>query len=103
MTADGWPEPDRERVNPSLAGCEAIPTRDCSEAGCAGASKGPNFAGHYTAVTWGWGTECQTLAIVDARTGRVYFAPSPLRLGAEYRRDSSLIANPPRSWREVYG
>src|SRR4051812_16720645 len=40
-----------------------------------GAKAGPNFAGHYTVVTFGCGTECQRLAIVDARSGFVYFPP----------------------------
>src|SRR5689334_16959216 len=41
-----------------------------------GAAKGPNFAGHYTIVTWGCGTGCQQMAVVDAQTGRVYFPKS---------------------------
>src|ERR1700694_5182515 len=40
-----------------------------------GAAKGPNFAGHFTIVTWGCGSDCYDIAIVDARTGRVWFAP----------------------------
>jgi hypothetical protein len=40
-----------------------------------GARTGPNFAGHYTFVLWGCGTGCAQKAIVDARTGRVYFIP----------------------------
>jgi hypothetical protein len=35
------------------------------------AAKGPNFAGHYTLVTWGCGTQCTSFVIVDARTGRI--------------------------------
>lgn len=37
-----------------------------------GAREGPNFAGHYTIVTWGCGTGCIQFAIVDATTGVVY-------------------------------
>lgn len=40
-----------------------------------GAQAGPNFAGHYTLVQWGCGTGCAQVAIVDAKTGRVYFPP----------------------------
>ncbi|APV50414.1 hypothetical protein BWI17_12340 [Betaproteobacteria bacterium GR16-43] len=40
-----------------------------------GAKKGPNFAGHYTVVTWGCGARCLQLAIIDARTGAVFFPP----------------------------
>ncbi|MDQ1612716.1 MAG: hypothetical protein QOG00_2647 [Pyrinomonadaceae bacterium] len=36
---------------------------------------GVNFAGHYTAVFWGCGTGCAQVAVVDARTGRVYWPP----------------------------
>ena len=61
-----------------------------------GAKRGPNFAGHYTVVTWACGAECQQIAVVDARTGIVAFADFMARLGAQFRVDSSLfVANPP--------
>ncbi len=53
--------------------------------------RGPRFAGHYTVVTWGCGTERRMLAIVDAGTDGVCVVPNPLRLGAVYRKDSSLL------------
>jgi len=37
------------------------------------AKNGPNFAGHYTVVGWGCGTSCVSFAIVDAKTGIVFF------------------------------
>jgi hypothetical protein len=37
--------------------------------------QGTNFAGHYTVVFWGCGTGCAQVAVVDARTGRVYWPP----------------------------
>ena len=41
-----------------------------------GAAAGPNFAGHYTVATWGCGTfMCTGFAIINARTGDVYFPP----------------------------
>ena len=40
-----------------------------------GARTGPNFAGHYTVVTFGCGTACQRLMIVDAKSGSVFFPP----------------------------
>jgi hypothetical protein len=46
-----------------------------------GALSGPNFAGHYTVVTWGCGVACEELAIVDAGTGRVHF-PKSIKLNA---------------------
>ena len=32
----------------------------------------PNFAGHYVLATWGCGTQCTQVAIVDLKTGFVY-------------------------------
>ena len=69
-----------------------------------GAEDGPNFAGHFTIVTWGCGTDCIAIAIVDARNGHVYM-PKVLRsLSAvnihdaivdddvlRFKRDSRLI------------
>jgi hypothetical protein len=40
-----------------------------------GANIGPNFAGHYTIVTWGPGLGVFSMAVVDAKTGKVYFPP----------------------------
>jgi len=37
-----------------------------------GAKSGVNFAGHYSIVTWGCGTGCRGLAVVDLATGRVH-------------------------------
>jgi hypothetical protein len=67
-----------------------------------GALKGPNFAGHYTIVTWGCGTACQQLSIIDAQTGRVYFPKALSTLtynlvenmdeaGIKYRLNSKLL------------
>jgi len=39
-----------------------------------GARRGPNFAGHFTIVTWGCGSSCEQFAIVDASTGKVFFS-----------------------------
>ena len=65
------------------------------------ASLGPNFAGHYRIVTWGCGSACLELAIVDLESGRVHF-PGKLkrdyyqgvRDGTEpfnFRKDSALL------------
>jgi hypothetical protein len=65
------------------------------------APKGPNFAGHYTVVTWGCGSNCQIYAIVDAETGKIYGGVGDqmgagLDRGASFRLDSTLfIADPP--------
>ena len=57
-----------------------------------GGAKGPNFAGHFTVVMWHCGTSCQTLALVDAKTGRVQFPFSfAVEEGACFRATSNLI------------
>jgi hypothetical protein len=35
----------------------------------------PNFAGHYILATWGCGTSCTEIAIIDAITGKVFHPP----------------------------
>jgi hypothetical protein len=35
----------------------------------------PNFAGHYILTMWGCGMECLSSAIIDVKTGAVYFIP----------------------------
>ena len=37
------------------------------------AKEGVNFAGHFVLTTWGCGTNCTETAIIDARSGRVFF------------------------------
>ncbi len=60
----------------------------------AGARKGPNFAGHYTTVSWGCGSNCESTMIVDAVTGRVFGGIGDER-GAEFKLGSNLaIADP---------
>jgi hypothetical protein len=59
-----------------------------------GAKQGPNFAGRYTIVEWGCGTNCQQVAVVDARTGRVSDWLTT-ELGCDYQLGSRLfIKNP---------
>ena len=66
-----------------------------------GAKNGPNFAGHFTIVTWGCGIACQDVSIVDAKSGRVFF-PQQLQPTSndavtdetpplQYRLDSKLL------------
>ena len=58
------------------------------------AAKGPNFAGHYTVGTWGCGSDCRMVALIDAVNGHVYFAPFQVSAGAAFHIDSNLfIAN----------
>ncbi|HLL74902.1 MAG TPA: hypothetical protein VK421_06520 [Pyrinomonadaceae bacterium] len=71
-----------------------------------GAAEGPNFAGRYTLVYWGCGTGCAEVAVVDAKTGLVYWPqqqyvdiPSGSERGGDpddpygrgYRLDSRLL------------
>lgn len=35
----------------------------------------PNFAGHYILATWGCGTGCTQIAVIDALTGKVFHPP----------------------------
>lgn len=36
------------------------------------AKEKPNFAGHYILATWGCGTSCYSIKIIDAKTGSIY-------------------------------
>ena len=72
------------------------------------ALQGPNFAGHYTVATWGCGTGCTEFAIVNAKTGTVFFPsfggvesirvpcnkddiPAATEPNAEFRRDNVVV------------
>ena len=63
---------------------------------------GANFAGHYTLARWGCGAGCVTVAVVDALSGRVWFAPFTVEDGwkdghvicdhsTDFRVDSELF------------
>ena len=56
-----------------------------------GARSGPNYAGHLTVVTWGCGTSCIVIAVVDARSGRVFSSPVGAGYGVERHVDSRLL------------
>lgn len=62
-----------------------------------GAKQGPNFAGRYTIVEWGCGTNCQQIAVLDARTGRVTDWLTT-EMGSSYRLDSKLFIENPDIW-----
>jgi hypothetical protein len=36
------------------------------------AEEKPNFAGHYILANWGCGTDCTRIAIIDARSGKIF-------------------------------
>lgn len=54
-----------------------------------------NFAGHYVVTTWSCGSTCLLGAVIDAKTGRVFWWDVELNWDAEkpveYRSDSGLI------------
>ena len=65
---------------------------------------GPNFAGHYSVIIWGCGSQCVMMAVADLKTGVVYDPPLsgvgtelyvPLdnlsEMKTEYQPDSSLM------------
>jgi hypothetical protein len=37
------------------------------------ANEKPNFAGHYIVATWGCGTNCTSIAVIDAKTGKIHY------------------------------
>ncbi|MBS0271221.1 MAG: hypothetical protein JSR85_01065 [Proteobacteria bacterium] len=60
-----------------------------------GAQAGPNYAGHYTIVTIGCGTQCQDNWLIDAKTGKI-LARFQSMIGITYKKNSFLvIINPP--------
>jgi len=61
-----------------------------------GAQKGPNFAGRYTIVEWGCGSNCVVFAVVDAANGNVYDRDMPptngqYLCGLSYKLESKLF------------
>jgi len=61
-----------------------------------GAKKGPNFAGHYTVVEWGCGSNCVVYAVVDALNGKIYERDMPpvndqYPCGLLYKVESTLF------------
>jgi len=48
------------------------------------AKEGVNFAGHYMLTTWGCGTNCSQSAVIDARSGRVFFPEILEEIGIGY-------------------
>ena len=69
-----------------------------------GIESGSNFASQYAVVSWGCGTECQAIAIVNAKNGDVYFSPfSAFSYGVDFKLNSSLIIiNPISNIKEVH-
>ena len=69
-----------------------------------GAQRGPNFAGHFTIVTWGCGSSCQMNAVIDAHAGRIYHPWFQTMMGSAHELSSALlIADPPDSTIAAFG
>ncbi len=92
------PVPDREMFEGTPAPVDILSYKDAEEYRVqltAGATKGPNFAGHYTIVTTECGPLCQENWVVDAQTGKIKDKIHS-ELYARYQPDSNLIiVNPP--------
>ena len=48
------------------------------------AKESVNFAGHFILTTWGCGTNCSQSAVIDARTGKVFFPAVLQEIGIGY-------------------
>src|ERR1051326_7365822 len=69
-----------------------------------GAARGPNFAGAFTIVTWGCGSSCRLLAVVSARSGRVYGPGMQYMVAVAFKPSSRLLLiDPPDSVRAIFG
>jgi len=67
------------------------------------AKEKPNFAGHYILATWGCGTGCTQIAVIDALTGKV-FHPSGARTNSVVDvHDELLIEEDPSPRRADFG
>jgi hypothetical protein len=77
--------PRRPRLNSRLARNYRSVLRN-------GMAEGPNFAGDSRVVSWGCGSACFEWAIVNGRTGTVYFPPEEIasHFGPSHFRDAAL-------------
>ena len=67
------------------------------------ATETPNFAGHYILATWGCGTGCTQIAIIDSVTGKV-FHPRGARTNSIVNvHDELLVADQPSPRRADFG
>ncbi|WP_127138375.1 hypothetical protein [Flagellimonas oceanensis] len=55
-----------------------------------GCAEGVNFAGHYTLITWGCGSPCQTGVVVDRISGKIHEGLLT-SLGLKFKKDSKLV------------
>src|SRR5262249_44768302 len=99
-----FPAPDRFECNPATVSLLTKHARVYRTMLRDSAKDGPTFAGHYTIGQWGWGAGCVQFAIIDAKTGNVYFPPFYVSIVAgpeekmdqipeplQFKRDSKLL------------
>ena len=60
-----------------------------------GAAKGPNFAGRYTIADWGCGAGCVSIAVIDAKDGKVYDGPFQVLSWAMFTYEGKYQSNTP--------
>jgi hypothetical protein len=102
-----YPAPAERRFKPSEPRLASLDAKRYRTMLRLAAAKGANFAGHYTVADWGCGAGCIDFAIVDQRSGQVFFERSlraiyggavgdepdgePPNWALRYRRDSRLL------------
>jgi hypothetical protein len=77
------------KTNKDAYGFRTMIRNQCQESGV-------NFAGHYTLVEWGCGSDCQDIAIVDRINGEIYYSNrkqllNDLSYGVKFRPDSRMM------------
>ncbi|HCC05674.1 TPA: hypothetical protein DEP58_05255 [Patescibacteria group bacterium] len=61
-----------------------------------GLKRGPTFAGKFTVVEWGCGSNCQQHAVLDVESGLVVAYGPQTEYGVEYSLDSTLLVTNPK-------
>ena len=67
------------------------------------AGEKPNFAGHYILATWGCGTGCTEIAVIDAITGKVFHPPGARANSIQDVDYDVLVEGKPGERREDFG
>jgi hypothetical protein len=67
------------------------------------AKEKPNFAGHYILATWGCGTGCTQIAVIDAETGKVFHPRGATLNYIDNIHDDLLVDDNPSPLRSDFG
>jgi hypothetical protein len=67
------------------------------------ATEKPNFAGHCIIATWGCGTGCTQIAVIDVRTGKVFHPPGARTNSIVNVHDTLLVGGGPSRRRADFG